>query len=206
MNEKKNLELYNFLIKELSLIQLYKIEEEVSKKEELIEKLEKELMDELNFFENVNFSRINYFYKDYYPGANLRVVLILKDGEDKLFLLKNSGNCYKILNSLVDINSSIPMIINELKARYKIESKEKEYLKSIIYREPLRNNNIYYPIPENLLIFTLKVDKISSGEFIKVNKKDLMNSDKYLLNKEINNLDFDEILSVIDDKNEVYIK
>ena len=88
MNEKKNLELYNFLLKELSLIQLYKLEEDVSKKENLIIKLEEELMNELNYFENVNFSRINFFYKDYYPSPGLRIVLLFKDDEE-------NGRCNK---------------------------------------------------------------------------------------------------------------
>ena len=184
MNEKKNLELYNFLLKELSLIQLYKLEEDVSKKENLIIKLEEELMNELNYFENVNFSRINFFYKDYYPSPAIRIVLLFKDDEENYLLFKNDKNEFEIINSLIDINHKIYAKINEI-----LKEKDIHLLKK----------------PKLIIIFESKIDKIKNERFKELKKEEILNLDKSTFKGEINTLDLIEIIQSIDDKNKIII-
>ena len=205
MNEKKNLELYNFLIKELSIIQLYKIEENNTKKDELIKKLEKELMNELNYFENVNFSRINFFHKDYYPSPALRIVMLLSDDETNYFLFKNEKNQFEVVNSLIDINYKIEEKINEILKENDLKSKNKPKLVAIKYRECLKNKNTFYSLPEYLLIFKLKIDKIKAERFIAFKKEEILNFDESILKGVINTLDLKEIIKSIDDKNKLII-
>lgn len=205
MNEKKNLELYNFLLKELSLIQLYKLEEDVSKKENLIIKLEEELMNELNYFENVNFSRINFFYKDYYPSPVLRIVLLFKDDEENYLLFKNDKNEFEIINSLVDINHKINVKINEILKEKDIHLLKKPKLIMMKHRECLTNGNTFYSLPEYLLIFESKIDKIKNERFKELKKEEILNLDKSTFKGEINTLDLIEIIQSIDDKNKIII-
>lgn len=205
MNEKKNLELYNFLLKELSLIQLYKLEEDISKKENLIIKLEEELMNELNYFENVNFSRINFFYKDYYPSPAIRIVLLFKDDEENYLLFKNDKNEFEIINSLIDINYKINDKINEILKEKVIHLLEKPKLIMMKRRECLTNGNTFYSLPEYLLIFESKIDKIKNERFKEFKKEEILNLDKSTLKGEINTLDLIEIIQSIDGKNKIII-
>lgn len=205
MNEKKNLELYNFLLKELSLIQLYKLEEDVSKKENLIIKLEEELMNELNYFENVNFSRINFFYKDYYPSPAIRIVLLFKDDEENYLLFKNDKNEFEIINSLIDINHKIYAKINEILKEKDIHLLKKPKLIMMKRRECLTNGNTFYSLPEYLLIFESKIDKIKNERFKELKKEEILNLDKSTFKGEINTLDLIEIIQSIDDKNKIII-
>lgn len=205
MNEKKNLELYNFLLKELSLIQLYKLEEDVSKKENLIIKLEEELMNELNYFENVNFSRINFFYKDYYPSPAIRIVLLFKDDEENYLLFKNDKNEFEIINSLIDINHKINAKINEILKEKDIHLLKKPKLIMMKRRECLTNGNTFYSLPEYLLIFESKIDKIKNERFKELKKEEILNLDKSTFKGEINTLDLIEIIQSIDDKNKIII-
>ena len=205
MNEKKNLELYNFLLKELSLIQLYKLEEDVSKKENLIIKLEEELMNELNYFENVNFSRINFFYKDYYPSPAIRIVLLFKDDEENYLLFKNDKNEFEIINSLIDINHKINAKINEILKEKDIHLLKKPKLIMMKHRECLTNGNTFYSLPEYLLIFENKIDKIKNERFKELKKEEILNLDKSTFKGEINTLDLIEIIQSIDDKNKIII-
>ena len=205
MNEKKNLELYNFLLKELSLIQLYKLEEDVSKKENLIIKLEEELMNELNYFENVNFSRINFFYKDYYPSPAIRIVLLFKDDEENYLLFKNDKNEFEIINSLIDINHKINAKINEILKEKDIHLLKKPKLIMMKRRECLTNGNRFYSLPEYLLIFESKIDKIKNERFKELKKEEILNLDKSTFKGEINTLDLIEIIQSIDDKNKIII-
>lgn len=205
MNEKKNLELYNFLLKELSLIQLYKIEENDSKKSELIKKLEEELMNELNYFENVNFSRINFFYKDYYPSPALRIVLLINDNNDNYYLFKKENGEYEVINSLIDINYKIEDKILEIFKEKSLKNEKEIKLIALKYRECLKNKNTFYSMPEYLLIFKVKIDKIEAERFKAFKKEEILNLNESFLKGEINTLDLKEIVESIDDKNIVII-
>lgn len=199
MNEKKEIELYNFLIKLSSLTKIYRLSEN---KDKINEEIEKEVMEMLNYFENCNFARPNFFYKDNIPTPSIRIVLLPKY-EDKYLFIKEK-NEIKVINYLLpldkDINESIKEKLKELNIENDIDFK----LKLLKFRKPLENNNIYYSSYEYLLTFTLKIDKIIDGDnliYLDINK------DKFNLSKEINNLDLKEIINDLKDyKNEVLIK
>ncbi len=204
MKEKKNLELYNYLIKELSLIQLYKIEIDEDKKNSLIEELEKELMDELNYFENVNFSRINYFYKDYHPSPLNRIVLLLKDKSGNYYLKKDEKEgSYLLLNGLLNIDQKIDIKIEELLKENDITSKKTDIsLKLMKYRKPFENENFYYPLPEYLMIFEVIIDELNNDSYQRFSEEEL---EKVNLTKEINSLDLKDIIETLKNKKDLII-
>lgn len=196
--EVKSYSLYSYLIKISSLLKVAKI----LNKEETINEIEKLVEEMLNFYENVNFDKPNFFYKDYIPTPSTRIVLLIKKEDDLLFIKEDES--YKTLNFLSSLDKSIDIDIKTYLNKLNLNLIDYE-LKMIKFREPLTNKNNNYSNYENLLIFEVKIDKIIDSEklsFLFINSlKELSKKDELNINE------LNEILKELkDNKDKVIIK
>lgn len=198
MNEKKEIEFYNYLIKMLSLFSEYFLFSE--KKEELVKTMQQKTMEILNYFENVNFNKPNYFYKDYIETPTINFLFFIYK-EDKI-LFKKDDSKFKLLRFYPSPVENIPLTLSrifneELKLDFNnefIKSNVKlENIESII---PFEDSNDKNPISQYIFIFSLELDKISKinlESFSLMNIKENINIDYLNLNyKEVKRM-FDKI-------------
>ena len=131
--------------------------------------------------------------------------MLFKDDEENYLLFKNDKNEFEIINSLIDINHKINDKINEILKEKDIHLLKKPKLIMMKHRKCLTNGNTFYSLPEYLLIFESKIDKIKNERFKELKKEEILNLDKSTFKGEINTLDLIEIIKSIDDKNKIII-
>lgn len=185
---------YNSLIKVLSLTRLYYMFNkcDVVEKDNIINEIEKVMMETLNHFENVNFNRPNYFYKESKLTPIPHLLFILKSSEtDNYLFIKNDKGELDTLNYYPSLFNDLneekeEIVVHKLKI-------DKEYLplirlKTISFIKPIEDDNLNIPLPEYLLIF--------KGELPQKDIQEILSNNSELVLVDIN----DEKLKSLDKK------
>lgn len=163
--EKKKLEIYSYLIKILSLTRVYSLSKE--DKDKIINDIEKVTMEALNYFENVNFDRPNYFFKDYYPSPQIRVLLLINN-EDKYLFKKDDKSNLEITNFLLPLDEEISDAINKYLSLLNLNLKFEDFnLKGMKFRKVLEKSD-QFPLNEYVLIFKFNknLDSFNENELV----------------------------------------
>lgn len=185
MNKEK--EYYNYLLRILALVKTAQVLKDEDSYLDIIRKIEELSMEELNYFENVNFNKINYFYKDYIPGNNLRILILIKSKNNEYLFYKNNDKICS-LNVLNKLYFSLEDSLNELEEKINAKFLDLKFI-DIYLNKPLEKGNDLLSSPEQVLIFEGKIDKINNNLIYlkEINK----------LDDEINKETFLDILSKI---------
>ncbi len=148
--EKKKIEIYSYLIRILALTRVYSLTDK--EKDDVINDIEKVTMEALNYFENVNFNRPNYFFRDYYPSPQIRILLLLKN-EDKYLFKKDDKSNLEILNFLLPLEEEISESINKYLSSLSLDLKYEDLeFKGMKFRKVLEKSNDF-PLNEYVIIF-----------------------------------------------------
>lgn len=189
MNKEK--EYYNYLLKILSLTKSSEVLDDYSTYKKINKEIEKLSMEELNYFENVNFNKVNFFYKDYIPSNNLRILILIRKNDEYLFYKEN--NKYYSLNILNELYLSIEESIKKIEEKINSKILDLKYL-GIYLNIPLDNKNNLLSSPEQVLIFQGKIDTINDSL--------IYSKEIFELSDQINKDTFVEIISKINKEEE----
>lgn len=163
--EKKKLQIYSYLIKILSLTRVYSLSKE--DKDKIINDIEKVTMEALNYFENVNFDRPNYFFKDYYPSPQIRVLLLINN-EDKYLFKKDDKSNLEITNFLLPLDEEISDAVNKYLSLLNLNLKFEDFnFKGMKFRKVLEKSD-QFPLNEYALIFKFNknLDSFNENELV----------------------------------------
>ena len=163
--EKKKLQIYSYLIKILSLTRVYSLSKE--DKDKIINDIEKVTMEALNYFENVNFDRPNYFFKDYYPSPQIRVLLLINN-EDKYLFKKDDKSNLEITNFLLPLDEEISDAVNKYLSLLNLNLKFEDFnFKGMKFRKVLEKSD-QFPLNEYVLIlkFNKNLDSFNENELV----------------------------------------
>lgn len=186
--EKKKIEIYSYLIRILSLTRVYSLTDK--EKDDVINDIEKVTMEALNYFENVNFNRPNYFFRDYYPSPQIRILLLLKN-EDKYLFKKDDKSNLEILNFLLPLEEEISESINKYLSSLSLDLKYEDLeFKGMKFRKVLEKSNDF-PLNEYVIIF--KSDKKLSS----LDKDKLIYEDVNLNEEKLKNIKKEELTEFI---------
>ena len=186
--EKKKIEIYSYLIRILSLTRVYSLTDK--EKDDVIDDIEKVTMEALNYFENVNFNRPNYFFRDYYPSPQIRILLLLKN-EDKYLFKKDDKSNLEILNFLLPLEEEISESINKYLSSLSLELKYEDLeFKGMKFRKVLEKSNDF-PLNEYVIIF--KSDKKLSS----LDENRLIYEDVNLNEEKLKNIKKEELTEFI---------
>ena len=186
--EKKKIEIYSYLIRILSLTRVYSLTDK--EKDDVIDDIEKVTMEALNYFENVNFNRPNYFFRDYYPSPQIRILLLLIN-EDKYLFKKDDKSNLEILNFLLPLEEEIRESINKYLSSLSLELKYEDLeFKGMKFRKVLEKSNDF-PLNEYVIIF--KSDKKLSS----LDENRLIYEDVNLNEEKLKNIKKEELTEFI---------
>lgn len=186
--EKKKIEIYSYLIRILSLTRVYSLTDK--EKDDVINDIEKVTMEALNYFENVNFNRPNYFFRDYYPSPQIRILLLLKN-EDKYLFKKDVKSNLEILNFLLTLEEEISESINKYLSSLSLDLKYEDLeFKGMKFRKVLEKSNDF-PLNEYVIIF--KSDKKLSS----LDENKLIYEDVNLNEEKLKNIKKEELTEFI---------
>lgn len=186
--EKKKIEIYSYLIRILSLTRVYSLTDK--EKDDVIDDIEKVTMEALNYFENVNFNRPNYFFRDYYPSPQIRILLLLIN-EDKYLFKKDDKSNLEILNFLLPLEEEISESINKYLSSLSLELKYEDLeFKGMKFRKVLEKSNDF-PLNEYVIIF--KSDKKLSS----LDENRLIYEDVNLNEEKLKNIKKEELTEFI---------
>ena len=186
--EKKKIEIYSYLIRILSLTRVYSLTDK--EKDDVINDIEKVTMEALNYFENVNFNRPNYFFRDYYPSPQIRILLLLIN-EDKYLFKKDDKSNLEILNFLLPLEEEISESINKYLSSLSLELKYEDLeFKGMKFRKVLEKSNDF-PLNEYVIIF--KSDKKLSS----LDENRLIYEDVNLNEEKLKNIKKEELTEFI---------
>ena len=163
--EKKKLQIYSYLIKILSLTRVYSLSKE--DKDKIINDIEKVTMEALNYFENVNFDRPNYFFKDYYPSPQIRVLLLINN-EDKYLFKKDDKSNLEITNFLLPLDEEISDAVNKYLSLLNLNLKFEDLnFKGMKFRKVLEKSD-QFPLNEYVKIFKFNknLDSFNENELV----------------------------------------
>jgi len=167
VKNKQKLEFYNYLLKVSSLLRINSLfPEENSNKE-----IEELTMEILNNFENVNFNRPNYFYKEKHITPSNHFVLIVESDQKYLFI-KNENNI-EIPNGYFELFTSFKDNLIEYFKRIGSEliNFELKGIKFIdTFREKNENIDNLTPVPEYLYIVKAEVKGVDNMCFLEKNE------------------------------------
>ena len=197
--EKKKIEIYSYLIRILSLTRVYSLTDK--EKDDVIDDIEKVTMEALNYFENVNFNRPNYFFRDYYPSPQIRILLLLKN-EDKYLFKKDDKSNLEILNFLLPLEEEISESINKYLSSLSLELKYEDLgFKGMKFRKVLEKSNDF-PLNEYVIIF--KSDKKLSS----LDENRLIYEDVNLNEEKLKNIKKEELTEfiILSNKDKISIK
>ena len=197
--EKKKIEIYSYLIRILSLTRVYSLTDK--EKDEVINDIEKVTMEALNYFENVNFNRPNYFFRDYYPSPQIRILLLLKN-EDKYLFKKDDKSNLEILNFLLPLEEEISESINKYLSSLSLDLKYEDLeFKGMKFRKVLEKSNDF-PLNEYVIIF--KSDKKLSS----LDENRLIYEDVNLNEEKLKNIKKEELTEfiILSNKDKISIK
>ena len=197
--EKKKIEIYSYLIRILSLTRVYSLTDK--EKDDVINDIEKVTMEALNYFENVNFNRPNYFFRDYYPSPQIRILLLLKNEEKYLFKEDDKSN-FEILNFLLPLEEEISESINKYLSSLSLDLKYEDLeFKGMKFRKVLEKSNDF-PLNEYVIIF--KSDKKLSS----LDKDKLIYEDVNLNEEKLKNIKKEELTEfiILSNKDKISIK
>lgn len=197
--EKKKIEIYSYLIRILSLTRVYSLTDK--EKDDVINDIEKVTMEALNYFENVNFNRPNYFFRDYYPSPQIRILLLLKNEEKYLFKEDDKSN-FEILNFLLPLEEEISESINKYLSSLSLELKYEDLgFKGMKFRKVLEKSNDF-PLNEYVIIF--KSDKKLSS----LDENRLIYEDVNLNEEKLKNIKKEELTEfiILSNKDKISIK
>ena len=197
--EKKKIEIYSYLIRILSLTRVYSLTDK--EKDDVINDIEKVTMEALNYFENVNFNRPNYFFRDYYPSPQIRILLLLKNEEKYLFKEDDKSN-FEILNFLLPLEEEISESINKYLSSLSLDLKYEDLeFKGMKFRKVLEKSNDF-PLNEYVIIF--KSDKKLSS----LDKDKLIYEDVDLNEEKLKNIKKEELTEfiILSNKDKISIK
>lgn len=197
--EKKKIEIYSYLIRILALTRVYSLTDK--EKDDVINDIEKVTMEALNYFENVNFNRPNYFFRDYYPSPQIRILLLLKN-EDKYLFKKDDKSNLEILNFLLHLEEEISESINKYLSSLSLDLKYEDLeFKGMKFRKVLEKSNDF-PLNEYVIIF--KSDKKLSS----LDKDKLTYEDVNLNEEKLKNIKKEELTEfiILSNKDKISIK
>lgn len=197
--EKKKIEIYSYLIRILSLTRVYSLTDK--EKDDVIDDIEKVTMEALNYFENVNFNRPNYFFRDYYPSPQIRILLLLKN-EDKYLFKKDDKSNLEILNFLLPLEEEISESINKYLSSLSLDLKYEDLeFKGMKFRKVLEKSNDF-PLNEYVIIF--KSDKKLSS----LDENRLIYEDVNLNEEKLKNIKKEELTEfiILSNKDKISIK
>lgn len=197
--EKKKIEIYSYLIRILSLTRVYSLTDK--EKDDVIDDIEKVTMEALNYFENVNFNRPNYFFRDYYPSPQIRILLLLIN-EDKYLFKKDDKSNLEILNFLLPLEEEISESINKYLSSLSLELKYEDLeFKGMKFRKVLEKSNDF-PLNEYVIIF--KSDKKLSS----LDENRLIYEDVNLNEEKLKNIKKEELTEfiILSNKDKISIK
>ena len=197
--EKKKIEIYSYLIRILSLTRVYSLTDK--EKDEVINDIEKVTMEALNYFENVNFNRPNYFFRDYYPSPQIRILLLLIN-EDKYLFKKDDKSNLEILNFLLPLEEEISESINKYLSSLSLDLKYEDLeFKGMKFRKVLEKSNDF-PLNEYVIIF--KSDKKLSS----LDENRLIYEDVNLNEEKLKNIKKEELTEfiILSNKDKISIK
>ena len=186
--EKKKIEIYSYLIRILSLTRVYSLTDK--EKDDVINDIEKVTMEALNYFENVNFNRPNYFFRDYYPSPQIRILLLFKN-EDKYLFKKDDKSNFEILNFLLPLEEEISESINKYLSSLSLDLKYEDLeFKGMKFRKVLEKSNDF-PLNEYVIVF--KSDKKLSS----LDENRLIYEDVNLNEEKLKNIKKEELTEFI---------
>ncbi len=197
--EKKKIEIYSYLIRILALTRVYSLTDK--EKDDVINDIEKVTMEALNYFENVNFNRPNYFFRDYYPSPQIRILLLLIN-EDKYLFKKDDKSNLEILNFLLHLEEEISESINKYLSSLSLDLKYEDLeFKGMKFRKVLEKSNDF-PLNEYVIIF--KSDKKLSS----LDKDKLIYEDVNLNEEKLKNIKKEELTEfiILSNKDKISIK
>ena len=197
--EKKKIEIYSYLIRILSLTRVYSLTDK--EKDDVIDDIEKVTMEALNYFENVNFNRPNYFFRDYYPSPQIRILLLLIN-EDKYLFKKDDKSNLEILNFLLPLEEEISESINKYLSSLSLDLKYEDLeFKGMKFRKVLEKSNDF-PLNEYVIIF--KSDKKLSS----LDENRLIYEDVNLNEEKLKNIKKEELTEfiILSNKDKISIK
>lgn len=186
--EKKKIEIYSYLIRILSLTRVYSLTDK--EKNDVINDIEKVTMEALNYFENVNFNRPNYFFRDYYPSPQIRILLLLKN-EDKYLFKKDVKSNLEILNFLLPLEEEISESINKYLSSLFLDLKYEDLeFKGMKFRKVLEKSNDF-PLNEYVIIFK------SNKKLSSLDENKLIYEDVNLNEEKLKNIKKEELTEFI---------